>query len=433
MTDKEFHKLGRRELLQLLLAQAKEADELRTQLTETTEQLQQLQENYERLRKRLDHKDEQIHKLRDSLQAEKKKREIELEDAGSIAEASLRLNGIFEAAQRAADQYLDNVKMLRGDQMNGYISHEPVLTRTVSLAQDQTRNVMKVSQETVLKRVVNLPQKQETIVDMPVQEPERIVNVTSQEPVRSLTDTLQEPVRRPANLQEPVVRAAEAVQEPVRSLTDILQEPVRRPANLQEPVVRAAEDTREQEQENTVQQATEPTPPAKRIVDLPQRPVKNLVNTPQESLRNTADLPKQPVKNVVNIPQKPVKNLVSAVNAETARRTPPPSIDTESASPEQKPVVLRPAASEPTQISSEPGKPQTAEIETKVVEVVEVRLTPQDRAGRPYWPEVEEEPTIPEWADNVPKSRVPLPKEKVKLSRTLPAGHQARIRNFRIR
>ena len=37
---------------------------------------------------------------------------IELEEAGSIAEASLRMNGIFEAAQRCAEQYLMNVKRI---------------------------------------------------------------------------------------------------------------------------------------------------------------------------------------------------------------------------------------------------------------------------------------------------------------------------------
>lgn len=376
MTDKEFHKLGRRELLQLLLAQAKEADELRAQLTETTEQLSQLEENYERLRKRLDQKDEQIHKLRDSLQAEKKKREIELADAGSIAEASLRLNGIFEAAQRAADQYLHNVKMLQGSQLNGYLDHEPVLTRTVSLAQDQTRNVMQVSQETVLKRVVNLSQRQETIVDAPMPEPKAIADVPEPEVI--------------ADVSVPEPKADVSVLEPESKMI-------------------TGEATREMSENQTV--------------------------IPQEPLRNTADLPKQPVKKVVDLPQKPVKNLVNAVKAETAGRMTPPSINTGSepvrAAALTEPEPMQTVAQE-TQRKAQ-TQPDTAEVETRVVEVVEVRLNPQERTGKPYWPEVEEEPTIPEWADNVPKSKVPLARDKVKLSRTLPAGRQARIRNFRLR
>jgi glutathione S-transferase len=43
-------------------------------------------------------------------------RRIELDEAGSIAEAALRLNRIFEAAQEAAQQYLDNVKDLHEHQ-----------------------------------------------------------------------------------------------------------------------------------------------------------------------------------------------------------------------------------------------------------------------------------------------------------------------------
>jgi hypothetical protein len=42
----------------------------------------------------------------------KTSREIELAEAGSIAEAALKLNGIFETAQKCADQYLTNVRKL---------------------------------------------------------------------------------------------------------------------------------------------------------------------------------------------------------------------------------------------------------------------------------------------------------------------------------
>ncbi|MCM1025240.1 MAG: hypothetical protein NC432_02325 [Roseburia sp.] len=110
MTDKQMHKLSRRELLQLLLAQARETEDLRQQLADRENQLAELGENYERLRVRLDEKDIKIHDLRDALQEEKNSRRIRLQEAGSIAEAALRLNKIFDVAQEAADQYLENVK-----------------------------------------------------------------------------------------------------------------------------------------------------------------------------------------------------------------------------------------------------------------------------------------------------------------------------------
>ena len=37
-----------------------------------------------------------------------------IENSGSIAEAALKLSGIFEAAQAAADQYLENIGVPAG-------------------------------------------------------------------------------------------------------------------------------------------------------------------------------------------------------------------------------------------------------------------------------------------------------------------------------
>lgn len=111
MTTKELHRLKRRELLQLLLAQSEEAEEIRKKLEETSAELELTASNYERLRKRLDQKDAQIAELRATIEEERTKRRIELDDAGNIAEAALRLNGVFEAAQAAAEQYLENMRI----------------------------------------------------------------------------------------------------------------------------------------------------------------------------------------------------------------------------------------------------------------------------------------------------------------------------------
>lgn len=71
MTDKELHKLGRRELLQLLLAQGREAEKAKAKLAEVQEEMAQLEEGYERLKNRLNDKDAQILQLRESLQAQR--------------------------------------------------------------------------------------------------------------------------------------------------------------------------------------------------------------------------------------------------------------------------------------------------------------------------------------------------------------------------
>lgn len=78
MTNKELKKLTRAELLEMLIAQSKEVASLKEQLNRAEEQL--------------------------------KDRQILIDNAGSIAEASLQLNGVFEAAQNAAAQYLENMQ-----------------------------------------------------------------------------------------------------------------------------------------------------------------------------------------------------------------------------------------------------------------------------------------------------------------------------------
>ena len=76
MTEKELRKLNRAELLELLLELSRENEALQAQLKQTEAALSD--------------------------------RRLQMEEAGSIAEAALRLNGIFEAAQKAADQYLSS-------------------------------------------------------------------------------------------------------------------------------------------------------------------------------------------------------------------------------------------------------------------------------------------------------------------------------------
>ncbi len=128
MTDKEFRRLRKHDLLKLLVTQGKENIQLETQLEETGSQLSAEQEVNERLKAkldekdalieklkgRLDQKDARIKKLREDMDAWKNSRRIQLAEAGSIAEAALRLNGIFETAQQAADQYLYNLRIQCG-------------------------------------------------------------------------------------------------------------------------------------------------------------------------------------------------------------------------------------------------------------------------------------------------------------------------------
>ncbi|MBR5309644.1 MAG: hypothetical protein IKU42_00790 [Oscillospiraceae bacterium] len=80
MTEKEMKKLSRTDLLQMLIDQSEELKTVKEKL--------------------------------EKAEAELAKKEITLGEAGSIAEAALKINGVFEAAQAAGQQYLESIKSM---------------------------------------------------------------------------------------------------------------------------------------------------------------------------------------------------------------------------------------------------------------------------------------------------------------------------------
>ena len=78
VNDKELRKLKRKELLEIMLSQAKLIEELENEVAKTKEELNN--------------------------------KNIMIKEAGSIAEASMKLSGIFEKAQEVADQYLNSIR-----------------------------------------------------------------------------------------------------------------------------------------------------------------------------------------------------------------------------------------------------------------------------------------------------------------------------------
>lgn len=138
MTEKELHRLRRQDLLQLLLSQGKEALELQAKLNNASSALIQTKADYDRLKEklnekdalieklkgRLDAKDARISELKAQLEALRLSRKIQIEEAGSLAEAALRLNGIFETAQKAADQYLYNLQRMNDERAEGLLDVE---------------------------------------------------------------------------------------------------------------------------------------------------------------------------------------------------------------------------------------------------------------------------------------------------------------------
>ena len=78
MTEKELRRLNRYQLLELLIMQTGRADELQRQLDEANQQLES--------------------------------RQIRMQSIGSIAEASVQIGGLMEAAQNTADLFLETAQ-----------------------------------------------------------------------------------------------------------------------------------------------------------------------------------------------------------------------------------------------------------------------------------------------------------------------------------
>ena len=103
MTDRSLRKLNRRELLELLIA---------------------LKEENNQLKERLQQQSAQLHS-----------REIQIQNAGSMAEAALALNDVFESVDKAAAQYLENIKRCSEQQNSVY-------DRIVSEAEQKAKAIL---------------------------------------------------------------------------------------------------------------------------------------------------------------------------------------------------------------------------------------------------------------------------------------------------
>ena len=83
MEDKELKKLSKRDMLEVLVELSEENDMLR--------------------------------KENEELKAKLEDKFLVIRNAGSIAKASLELNGIFEDAQKAADQYISSIVQIKNE------------------------------------------------------------------------------------------------------------------------------------------------------------------------------------------------------------------------------------------------------------------------------------------------------------------------------
>lgn len=103
MQDRELRRLSRQNLLELLVQQKQQNEMLQAKVSE--------------------------------LEALLNNRSIQIENAGSMAEAALALNGVFESADKAAAQFLDNIKRCSEQQKNDY-------DKTVAAAEQKAKAIL---------------------------------------------------------------------------------------------------------------------------------------------------------------------------------------------------------------------------------------------------------------------------------------------------
>lgn len=120
MTDKELRKLRRIELLELLVEQGEEMERLRGQLQKAQEALQE--------------------------------RTIVIQKAGSLAEAALRLNGVFTAADQAARDYVDSLRTMEAQQRAKVASIEKEAREKADQMLSETREKCRAMEQETLRR-----------------------------------------------------------------------------------------------------------------------------------------------------------------------------------------------------------------------------------------------------------------------------------------
>ena len=121
MASLDLKKLGRKELLELLIEQGKEIDRLKSELEAADKRLCS--------------------------------REITVERAGSIAEAALSINKVFVSADNAARQYLENIKHWQDIQEQEY-------NRIIAEAKAEAEKIIADAKSKTGDKATDEPEKQ---------------------------------------------------------------------------------------------------------------------------------------------------------------------------------------------------------------------------------------------------------------------------------
>lgn len=116
MTEKDLKKLNRYQLLEMLIVQTERADQLQARLEETQRKLED--------------------------------QEIKIATLGSIAEASLQITGVIEAAQKAADLYVNSARKYAKDIEDAAYEEAANILAQARIARNDERTEESTDEET---------------------------------------------------------------------------------------------------------------------------------------------------------------------------------------------------------------------------------------------------------------------------------------------
>ena len=190
MDDKEFRKLKREDLIEIIY---------------------QYQRREQRMQQELE-----------SLRTQLEDRNIRVQKAGSIAEAALALNGVFEAAQKAADQYLLTIHNAAVKAQAGIsVPAQKMSVNSVAPGEDTAPQKPLKQQEPVQQKYTDVPSAERTAAkpaaDMPgTAAPEAAASEAAEKKI-SNNRKIQRAEVPAAKTAEDQVSGSRAVQNPAAS------------------------------------------------------------------------------------------------------------------------------------------------------------------------------------------------------------------------
>ena len=133
LIDKDLRKFKRTELLEVLLEQSKENESQKKEI-------------------------EDLKRTILSLKGKLDDRTIRLEKAGTIAEAAFVLNGVYDSAQEAAQQYLDSLELLYEREYKNCIEKEARTEAYVKMRLEEVDNACALKERRMADRCAALEQ-----------------------------------------------------------------------------------------------------------------------------------------------------------------------------------------------------------------------------------------------------------------------------------